>query len=58
MHAKAVVIDGTTRSFWARRFYGPIFAPTIISLMTRVMSGALIHDESLKVEGPAVEHID
>jgi phosphatidylserine/phosphatidylglycerophosphate/cardiolipin synthase-like enzyme len=58
MHAKAVVIDGTTAfvlgSTFARSYFG-----AEDHLINDARHGEkLIHDVSLKVEGPAVEQID
>ncbi len=58
MHAKAVVIDGTTAFVLGSTFSRSYFGADDHLIDDARHGGALIHDVSLKVEGPAVEHID
>ena len=58
MHAKAVVIDGTTAFVLGATFLQSYFCADDHLIDDARHGGALIHDVSLKVEGPAVEHID
>jgi phosphatidylserine/phosphatidylglycerophosphate/cardiolipin synthase-like enzyme len=58
MHAKAVIIDGVTAFVLGSTFSRSYFGDTNHLINDARHGGSLIHDVSLKVEGPAVEHID
>ena len=58
MHAKAVVIDGTTAFVLGSTFSQSYFGAEDHLINDARHGGSLVHDVSLKVEGPAVEHID
>jgi len=58
MHAKAVVIDGTKAFVLGSTFSRSYFGGEDHLINDARHGGALIHDVSLKVEGPAVEHVD
>ncbi|MGZ8532336.1 MAG: phospholipase D-like domain-containing protein [Candidatus Binatia bacterium] len=58
LHAKAVVIDGTTAFVLGSTFSRSYFGAEDHLINDARHGGSLVHDVSLKVEGPAVEHID
>ena len=58
MHAKAVVIDGTTAFLLGSPLSRSYFGAEDHLINDARHGGALIHDISCKVEGPAVEHLD
>ena len=58
MHAKAVVIDGATAFVLGSTFARSYFGAEDHLINDARHGGSLFHDVSLKVEGPAVEHID
>ncbi len=58
MHAKAVVIDGATAFLLGSPLSRSYFGAEDHLINDARHGGALIHDISCKVEGPAVEHID
>ena len=58
MHAKAVVIDGKTAFVLGSTFSRSYFGAEDHLINDARHGGSLFHDVCLKVEGPAVEHID
>jgi phosphatidylserine/phosphatidylglycerophosphate/cardiolipin synthase-like enzyme len=58
MHAKAVVLDGTTAFVLGSTMSQSYFGAHDHLIHDARHGGSLIHDMSLKVQGPAVEHID
>jgi phosphatidylserine/phosphatidylglycerophosphate/cardiolipin synthase-like enzyme len=58
MHAKAVVIDGTTAFLLGSPLSRSYFGAEDHLINDARHGGSLIHDISCKVEGPAVEHLD
>lgn len=58
MHAKAVILDGTTAFVLGSTMSQSYFGAQDHMIQDRRHRGSLIHDISVKVVGPAVEHID
>jgi phosphatidylserine/phosphatidylglycerophosphate/cardiolipin synthase-like enzyme len=58
MHAKAVIIDGKTAFVLGSTMSQSYFGAQDHMIQDRRHRGSLIHDISVKVVGPAVEHID
>ena len=58
MHGKAVVIDGKTAFVLGSTLADRISAPKIITLMMHGMGVRFFMTSCIKVEGPAVEHVD
>jgi len=58
MHAKAVILDGKTAFVLGSTMSQSYFGAPDHMIQDRRHRGSLIHDISVKVEGPAVEHID
>jgi len=58
MHAKAVILDGSTAFVLGSTMSQSYFGAQDHLIQDRRHRGSLIHDISVKVVGPAVEHID